>query len=205
MRQNNDRVLRFSSPLRSMLLRCFVAQFAQELLISSLSFFNGLWAASSISAAVEIVGNRQGNASLHWIDFWYTFSFYKNTFFRRPGWIFLFLDVTTHLCKRSCQSICRSVRRCVRRSVSSSIRPSLGPSIPCHFWTTNKAVFEGKKSSNDILNNGIMSKEEVVASDVPPRYLFQWFQSLILFSISYFFKKFSLDDLLNCSLKNEKV
>ena len=34
------------------------------------------------------------------------------------------------------------------------------------------AVFEGKKSSNDILNDGIMSDDEVIASDVPPRYLF---------------------------------
>ena len=34
------------------------------------------------------------------------------------------------------------------------------------------AVFEGKKSSNDILNTGIMSDDGVVASDVPPRYLF---------------------------------
>ena len=33
-------------------------------------------------------------------------------------------------------------------------------------------VFEGKKSSNDILNIGTMSADEVVASDVPPRYLF---------------------------------
>ena len=32
-------------------------------------------------------------------------------------------------------------------------------------------VFEGKKSSNDIINNGTMSDDEVVASDVPPRYL----------------------------------
>ena len=34
------------------------------------------------------------------------------------------------------------------------------------------AVFEGRKSSTDIVNNGIMSADEVVASDVPPRYLF---------------------------------
>ena len=32
---------------------------------------------------------------------------------------------------------------------------------------TNMAVFEGRKSFNDI----IMSDDEVVASDVPPRYL----------------------------------
>ena len=42
------------------------------------------------------------------------------------------------------------------------------------------AVFEGKKSSNDIINNDTMSDDEVVASYVPPRYLFlykwQWWQ-----------------------------
>ena len=34
------------------------------------------------------------------------------------------------------------------------------------------AVFEDKKSSNDIIINDTMSDDEVVASDVPPRYLF---------------------------------
>ena len=33
------------------------------------------------------------------------------------------------------------------------------------------AVFEDKKSSNDIIINDTMSDDEVVASDVPPRYL----------------------------------
>ena len=33
------------------------------------------------------------------------------------------------------------------------------------------SVFVGNKSSNDIINNGTMSDEEVVASDLPP-----WFQ-----------------------------
>ena len=32
-------------------------------------------------------------------------------------------------------------------------------------------VFEGKKSSNDIIINDEMSDDEVVASDLPPRYL----------------------------------
>ena len=36
----------------------------------------------------------------------------------------------------------------------------------------NMAVFECEKSSTDIINNGTMSADEVVASDVPPRYLF---------------------------------
>ena len=35
------------------------------------------------------------------------------------------------------------------------------------------AVFEGKKSSNGIINNGTMSEDEVVASDEPPRCLFK--------------------------------
>ena len=34
------------------------------------------------------------------------------------------------------------------------------------------AVFEDKMSSNDIIINDTMSDDEVVASDVPPRYLF---------------------------------
>ena len=34
------------------------------------------------------------------------------------------------------------------------------------------AVFEDKKSSNDIINNGTMSDDGVVASDVPPGHLF---------------------------------
>ena len=33
------------------------------------------------------------------------------------------------------------------------------------------AEFEGKKSSNDIIINDIMSEGKEVASDVPPRYL----------------------------------
>ena len=42
------------------------------------------------------------------------------------------------------------------------------------------AIFESKKSSNDIINNGTMSDDEVVVSDVPPRYLFP---SLLTFLI----------------------
>ena len=34
------------------------------------------------------------------------------------------------------------------------------------------AIFEGEKLSNDIINNDTMSDDEVVASYVPPRYLF---------------------------------
>ena len=34
------------------------------------------------------------------------------------------------------------------------------------------AIFEGEKSSNDIIINGAMSDDGLVASDVPPRNLF---------------------------------
>ena len=42
------------------------------------------------------------------------------------------------------------------------------------------AVFASKKSSKYITNNGTVSDDAVVASDVPPRYLFffQYFSSL---------------------------
>ena len=35
------------------------------------------------------------------------------------------------------------------------------------------ALLECEKSSADIINNGTMSDDEVVASDVPPQYLLQ--------------------------------
>ena len=66
-----------------------------------------------------------------------------------------FLDATAHLYKRSCPSVRRSVR----------------PYVPRYFRTTNMAAFEDKKSSNDIIINDTMSDDEIVASDVPPRYL----------------------------------
>ena len=37
---------------------------------------------------------------------------------------------------------------------------------------TNMANFEDKKSSNDVINNDTVSDDEVVASYVPPQYLF---------------------------------
>ena len=37
---------------------------------------------------------------------------------------------------------------------------------------TNMVDFEDKKSSNDVINNDTISDDEVVASYVPPRYLF---------------------------------
>ena len=45
------------------------------------------------------------------------------------------------------------------------------------------AVFEGKKSSTDIIINDIMSDDEVVASDVPPRYLFSIVLRELCFSV----------------------
>ena len=66
------------------------------------------------------------------------------------------------------------LRISIRGRVRPSVGPSVGWSVPSYFRTPNMAVFEGKKSSNDILNDGIMSDDEVVASDVPPRYLFIW-------------------------------
>ena len=46
-----------------------------------------------------------------------------------------------------------------------------GPlSVPCYFRTTNMTIFVGNGSSNDITINGTISDDEVVASDVPPRY-----------------------------------
>ena len=68
----------------------------------------------------------------------------------------VFLDATTHLYKRSCPSV----------------GPSVGPSVPCYFRTTNMAVSEGKKTSNNIKINDTKSDDEVVASYIPPRYLF---------------------------------
>ena len=50
--------------------------------------------------------------------------------------------------------------------------PSIDPSVPSYFRTTNMADFEREKSSNDIIIDGTTSDDEVVASDVPPRYLF---------------------------------
>ena len=55
--------------------------------------------------------------------------------------VLVFLDATTHLYKRLCPS------------AGPYFRPSVGPSVPRYFRTTNMAVFEDKKSSNDTINN----------------------------------------------------
>ena len=45
------------------------------------------------------------------------------------------------------------------------------------------AVFEVDMSSTDIINKGTMNDDEVVASDVPPRYLFFQLQFPYMMSI----------------------
>ena len=66
----------------------------------------------------------------------------------------------------------------LRISMRGRVRPSVLRYFPSHFLTTNMAKFECEKSSTDIINNGTMCDEELVASDVPPRYLFSWDPSL---------------------------
>ena len=62
----------------------------------------------------------------------------------------------------------------VRRSAHQSVRPSGA----CYFPKANFALFEGKKSSNNSINNGITVDDEVVASDVPNGTCFIDLQSL---------------------------
>ena len=81
--------------------------------------------------------------------------------------IMFFLDATTHLYKRSYQLV----------------RWSVGPSVPCYFQTTIMAFFKGEKTSNNI-KKGTMSKDEVVASDVPPRNLFFSFLNYFSFVLN---------------------
>ena len=50
---------------------------------------------------------------------------------------YTFLDATTHLYERLCPSDYSTVRRSIRRLV------------PCYFWTTKIADFEGGETSND--------------------------------------------------------
>ena len=72
----------------------------------------------------------------------------------------------------ACVSVCLSI--CVYLIESSPFldatahpcRGRVRPSVPSYFRMMIIAIFKGKKSSIDI--NGIMSDDEVVASDVPP-------------------------------------
>ena len=66
-----------------------------------------------------------------------------------------FLDANTHLYKSLCPSV----------------GPSVGPYALCYFRKFNMTVFEGKKSLKDIVTNDTIKDDEVVISDVPPRYL----------------------------------
>ena len=63
------------------------------------------------------------------------------------------------------------LRSSISGRVRPSVRPSVGPSVGPSRVIFDKAIFEGKKSSNVITRNDTMSDDEVVASDVPPRYL----------------------------------
>ena len=53
-------------------------------------------------------------------------------------------------------------------SVGRSVGPSAGPCMPCYYRTTNVAIFEGEKSSNEIKINDTIINDDVVTSDVPP-------------------------------------
>ena len=67
------------------------------------------------------------------------------------------------------------LRISTRGHVRPSVRGFVGRSVPRYFRMLNMAVFECNESSKDIINNDTMSDDEVVASDVFPRYLFSWF------------------------------
>ena len=66
----------------------------------------------------------------------------------------------------------------IRGRVHPSICQLVHRMVPCYFRMTKIAVFEGGKTSNDPQQQQwhewqwLMSDDEVVASDVPPRYLF---------------------------------
>ena len=51
--------------------------------------------------------------------------------------------------------------------IRGRVRPFVRRSVPYYFQETNMAVFEGEKSSNEIINNDMISDDEVVASYVP--------------------------------------
>ena len=54
-----------------------------------------------------------------------------------------------------------------------SVRGRVRPSVQSYFRTTNMAVYEGEKSSTDIINSDTISDDAV-----PPRYLFNGTYSL---------------------------
>ena len=67
-----------------------------------------------------------------------------------------------------------NILRCDYASLEEvvSFRPSVRGSVPSYFRVTNMTTFEGRMSSNDIINNDSMSVDKVVASYEPPRCLF---------------------------------
>ena len=60
------------------------------------------------------------------------------------------------------------LRICIRGRVRPSVRPSACLCVSLYYFrTTNMVVFEGEKSSKDIVINDVMSDDEEVASNVP--------------------------------------
>ena len=63
--------------------------------------------------------------------------------------------------------VCLSVCLFIHPSICPSVCLSVRSFVPCYFLLTIVAIFEEKKSSNDILINDTMSDDIVVASDDP--------------------------------------
>ena len=55
-----------------------------------------------------------------------------------------------------------------RGRVRPSVGPFVGPYVPWYFRMTNMAIFDGERSSNDIINNDTKSDDDAVS-----RYLFK--------------------------------
>ena len=70
----------------------------------------------------------------------------------------------------------------LRISIRGRVRPSVGPSV-----RPSRVIFEGKKSSNNIIDSDTLSDDEVVASYVPSRYLFLHI-IIISIIITFFFQ-----------------
>ena len=100
-------------------------------------------------------------------------------------------------------SIRGRVRPSVRPSVRRSVRRSVGPSVPRYFLTLKIEVFECGKSSN-VINNDTMSDDEVVASYVPPRYLFScpFFSFWFFFSFDFFNSSIKIDVVVVVDIMN---
>ena len=55
----------------------------------------------------------------------------------------------------------------LRISIRGRVRPFVGPAVPSYFWTLNMAALEDDKTLTDIVNNGTVSDDEVVAANEP--------------------------------------